>query len=510
MKRFIIALFLLLALAPCAQAARTYRTWADDTIKLYSPREKDWTYVTPENYEENMDLITGHGFDEDDARERYESGEVIFEAYHVKALKDGCLRLQVLETPFTREIWDHTSLSSEDRKELLEDLAENKSDLPFEFRAPKYGTWNGGGKNNYVDSGFVSKPPYAYESGRMNMQIRNGKAYVLSYVAHHPSTRWDWIKDAEEKAVRDRLDDMNLKMDRLPRGVKLKLESPDTLLIVRDQLIIEGKSDSGAEVSAFCEGAKAVCSTQEDGSFTAQIDFDTQGQYDVVLTASKEGATDTVVARSVLVSRDVCPLMISKAPKTIEELGKKTISGWTLPGAEVRVDTGLEQLQIYADDDGFFSEELDMMRFGAYDIGVEAMYEGLETTAVSFASSAVTDAKTMIRQSRERVTGLRFKLFINDPQKHEGKTVSYEARIDEITYVRGGLKIRASSQDEDGKRHKYIIRTKGYMGDQIYEEMRLTFYGEVCGYDEFTTEKGEVLTLPCVEADCAQWLVIKE
>ena len=49
--------------------------------------------MTPENYEENMELITIHGFDEEDARKRYESGEIIFEAYHAKALKDGCLRL---------------------------------------------------------------------------------------------------------------------------------------------------------------------------------------------------------------------------------------------------------------------------------------------------------------------------------------------------------------------------------------------------------------------------------
>ena len=116
MKKSVIVVFLLiLSFTRCAQAARTYRTWADDAIKLYSPREQDWTYVTPENYEENMDLITSHGFDEEDARKRYESGEIIFEAYHAKALEDGCLRLQVIETPYTREIWDHTSLSSEGR-----------------------------------------------------------------------------------------------------------------------------------------------------------------------------------------------------------------------------------------------------------------------------------------------------------------------------------------------------------------------------------------------------------
>ena len=40
--------------------------------------------------------------------------------------------------------------------------------------------------------------------------------------------------------------------------------------------------------------------------------------------------------------------------------------------------------------------------------------------------------------------------------------------------------------------------------------MRLTFYGEIRGYDEMTTKDGELLTLPCVHVDCAQWLIIME
>ena len=510
MKRIIITLFLLLALAPCAQAARTYRTWADDTIKLYSPREQDWTYVTPENYEEHMELITSHGFDEEDARTRYESGEIIFEAYHAKALKDGCLRLQVIETPYTRKIWDHTSLSSEGRKELLEDLAEDKADLPFDFRAPRYWTWNGGGKNNYIDSGFTSMPPYTYESGRLNMQIRNGKAYILSYVAHHPSTRWDRIKDTDEKAVRERLGDMNLLMDRLPRGVEVTLDGPDTLQLAREGLTITGKVDKGADVTVSCEGATAVCSTQSSGSFTADVAFDAEGEYTVVLTASKKGATDTTVSLPVRVSKDTCSLLISEAPKPMEELGEKTISGQTLPSAQVRIDTGRQTLEITADEEGKFTAALDMTRYGVYAIDISSAYEGLETAQVSFDSSAVTDAKTMIKQAKERMTGLKVKRFVEEPEAHIGEMVSYEARIDEITYVRSGMKIRASTKDANGKRQTYMLRTHGYAEDQIYEDMRLTFYGEVSGYDEMTTAEGEKLTLPCVQVDCAQWLIIKE
>ena len=116
----------------------------------------------------------------------------------------------------------------------------------------------------------------------------------------------------------------------------------------------------------------------------------------------------------------------------------------------------------------------------------------------------------MIKQAKERLTSLKLKSFIDDPEAHVGEMVSYEARIDEITYVRGGLKIRASTKDSSGKRQTYMLKTYGYVEDQIYEDMRLTFYGEICGYDEMTTSDGEELKLPCVQVDCAQWLIIKE
>lgn len=55
-----------------------------------------------------------------------------------------------------------------------------------------------------------------------------------------------------------------------------------------------------------------------------------------------------------------------------------------------------------------------------------------------------------------------------------------------------------------------MLNTYGYAEDQIYEGMRLTFYGEVLGYDERTTKDGELLTFPCDHVDCAQWLIIVE
>lgn len=504
---FILALVLSVLAVSCAQAARTYRTWEDVQVKLYSPREKDWTYVTQENYEENMELILAHGFDEADARKRFEAGETVFEAYHVSALKDGCLRLQVIETDYTRAIWDHTALESDERSEFLEDLKNDRTDLPFDFRAPKFATWNGGGKNNYIASGFVSMPPYTYESGRLNMQIRNGKAYVLSYVAKHPQSRWDVIRDKEEAAVVERLKDMNLMMERLPDIVELSLDFPMACMHAVDNLSFSGESEKGAVVRVDCEGAYVDCVTEENGDFHAKIVFEVTGEHEVVVTAMKEERTDTVKRFTVNVSDDQL-LVLEKAPLERMQAGKQTFSGLTKPGMEVSIIVGGQLHAAEVDEEGRFTVEIDMDRHGAQSVLIEAADSGVVSANIEYETFVMADQEERIRQARARCGNVSVKRFVQQADELVGEWVSYEARVDEIVHVPGGLNLRVSTRDADGDRQRYMLQTKDYMGDQIYEEMRLTFYGEIQGVKKMTKGNGDTVELPCVLVDCAKWVVL--
>lgn len=515
MKRVYIRLFamcfvFLLLAAPGALAARSYRTWDEASVKLYSPREQDWTYVTLENFDESIGLITGHGFNAEEARRRYESGEIIFEAFHSSALKDGCLRLQVIETDYTRKIWNHTELDGEGRKQFMEDLKADRHDLPFDFRAPNYATWGGGGKKNYVDAGFVSTPPVSYESGRLNMQIFNGKAYVLSYTAHRPQSRWDLVKDKEEGAVRERLKDMNLTGDALPAPVHLALDFPPVPMIAQNSMTIRGGSESGASVTVACEGAQVYCDTDKNGGFTASLFFDKAGQYEVVITAAHDDRAPVTRSFPLQVSDTVCPLMLESAPDVRMESGTGVIAGVTLTGAKVRIAVGDQQTVVKADAQGRFRFEADMKKHGEYPVSVIAAHDEREEGRIEYTVSVWADQEEKIRQARERASGLSVKRFAAYPENHIGKTVSYEARVDEIVYVDGGLNLRVSTEDEDGNRQRYMLRTVGYMEDQIYEEMRLTFYGEITGMETMTKNNGDPVTLPCILVDCAKWVVIDE
>jgi len=508
MTLFALALVLLLAAAPGAWAARTYRMWEDE-VNLYSPREKDWTYVTADTFEEHVELITSHGFDEEEARTRFESGETIFEAYHVSALKDGCLRLQVFENDYTRRIWNHTELSGEERRDLLEDVDMGRTGLPFEFRNPKYYTWAGGGKKNCIIAGFVSSEDYSYESGRLNLQICNGKAYVLSYAAHHPQVRWDMIKNTDEGAVRERLQDMNMPKKKLPEPVALEMDA-EILRIAPGKTTIRGKAEPGADVTAQCEGGEVDVHVEEDGSFTVDVAFPQDGEYEVELLAFKEDASDEAATLPVRSVSGACPLVIESAPQNLEDVGEKTISGRTYPGAEVFISTGEDEYEVYADDEGKFEQTLDMSGYGDYTISVTAVYDGCEDAALEFDVELLADTQKMIAQIRKKMSGLSLRSFARAADEHIGEMVSYEARVDQIAYVQGGMNIRVSAEDSTGERQRYIIETEGYMKDYIYEGMQLTVYGEVTGYANMKSEQGKTLMLPSLRAECITFVIIEE
>ena len=509
MKTAVVCLFaLMLAAMPGVLAERTYRMWNDE-VKLYSPREKDWTYVTPENYQEHMELITAHGFDEADARMRFESGETIFEAYHDSALRDGCLRLQVFENDYTRRIWNHTTLSSEGRRQFLEDVDMGRTGLPFEFRNPQYYTWAGGGKKNCIIAGFSSAAPYCYESGRLNLQIFNGKAYVLSYAAHHAQTRWDMIKSTDEGAVRERLQDMNMAGEKLPDPVELEMDAA-VLRISGKETTIRGKSEPGADVTAMCFGGEVNVRVEEDGSFEVDVTFSEDGDYTVELLASRDDRSDVSVTLPVRVVFGACPLIIEEFPFHLEEVGMKTLRGRTYPGAEVFISIGEDEYELYADDEGAFEQVVDLGRYGENTIAMTAVYDGCEDAAAEYTVKLTADEKTMVAQIRSRMKSLPFRTFVREADQHIGEAVSYEARVDQIEYVRGGMKIRASAEDSEGKRHQYIIETEGYMKDYVYDGMLLTMHGEVTGYANMKSEQGKTLMLPSVKADCITFIVIEK
>ena len=116
MKR-LLAMLMLLALLPLTVLAGVDAplTWERQEKKFidfptldgwrghFSSVQK-WTIVTPENLEENWELVAGRGDPEEEIRARYAAPTFLFEAYSPDLPEDACFRAEVFETEATREI----------------------------------------------------------------------------------------------------------------------------------------------------------------------------------------------------------------------------------------------------------------------------------------------------------------------------------------------------------------------------------------------------------------------
>ncbi len=74
-RRFL--LLLLLCLLPWTALAVTNVTDPDGLVIGFKQGLNNWTFVTPDNYEQYMELCTSRGCSENDVRERFSSGRIV-------------------------------------------------------------------------------------------------------------------------------------------------------------------------------------------------------------------------------------------------------------------------------------------------------------------------------------------------------------------------------------------------------------------------------------------------
>ena len=64
-----------------------------DRMRLYFRNVDTWTFVTPDNYLEHMDLLLARGDREEDVHARFAEDSMVFEAYSDQLHRDACIRL---------------------------------------------------------------------------------------------------------------------------------------------------------------------------------------------------------------------------------------------------------------------------------------------------------------------------------------------------------------------------------------------------------------------------------
>lgn len=486
MKRFARLFCLcLLALLPLSAGADSF---VEDPSGLWMKLKTldGWTVVTKDNLDENMALCVARGCTEEDVRERFDSGRVLYEMYH-KRLSLGCIRVEAWEDARTRNVWNMNELSSAKRKALAKEVENLWNDGLYTYKDVI--VQNDGSYRYYLYAGFISNPPLRYESGLCTLVFYNGKAYMVSYVQYTDrASMRGYLKSDSRLAI--------IAGTGVDGHARLKYVDPildpcaDLLLSAEAYVAnahtgaftLSGTAEKGAKVTGETGGEIFDAAEEKDGSFTLKLDLKEEGDVLVALTAKKSGMADGALSASIPVNDGAAALTLTKYPEGEMPQGKDiTLSGRVEKHANVSVWLDDDPPKVLEVKDGAFTYTFQADPWKAHVLTVSASEEAKTETQVEIpffvqyedtGKGIAAFAKTV-----EKVTATKLAA---SPEEYVGKAVKIECNTKALTYQVGGIRFEANGVNS---KKKYavplILKSDGYLNDQIVKQMNVTVYGYV-------------------------------
>ena len=525
MKR-LLAMLMILAMLPLAALAGVDAplTWERQEKKFIDFPTLDgwrghfssvtkWTIVTPENLEENWDLVAGRGDPEEEIRARYAAPTFLFEAYSPDLPEDACFRAEVFETEVTRDIWHLRHWSTAERKEIRNYMMSGKL-LPDReiYSLTNFET----NLHAYERGYFTNYPPATHESGRIRMHFFNGKLYVFSYAVTGRlagAKRW---YSAKEEAAYDKTpvysSEAKFRGEALPRMPLYELTSVIPEIIAPSEITLHGTVEAGSSVSAALDGKKLAVKTDKKGNFTADFSLAEVGERMLTVTVEHAKYTTRVMEYPILVTNEQTALTITEAPDMYAAIGEVEIAGRTDPGAEVvlAMDGG-EPSAVTAGDDGTFTCTLQAEERRVYEVLLTAKTADKTESTRSFTFLAdYENGEDGIKAFSEQVTDVNFKTIAENVDDYVGTKIKISIKTKEITLNEQGLGLLCIyNAKKAADQTPLYVNLPGYAQCQIGENMIITIYATVDGKRILFDDKGEEEERIELTADYGTYLVYK-
>ena len=453
----------------------------EEGVEFSISKISEWTFVTPENMEEHMELLMSLGETETEIRARFSDGTILFEAYHPK-LKNGRYRVQVFEDAFTHSVWHLDDLTKKQYiavgDELKEYYFQGYLDLiRVEFRSSDT-------KNRYFHGAYNAYPPYSYESGYYHLRFYNGKAYFCTYSQKTQASQEKHIKaDGTYDRVGDLLPGMTsiayLKGEKLTAVTDLL---PDSRLILNahsGDFTFTGYSEKNAAVILKIGDQHWDARVDAEGKYTANIQLQ-PGNNEVIAIANKEGLTENRMSFNLRAADHLAALELHEYPYGEMLRDELMVSGKVSVGAQVtvKIDEN-EPITITVDETGAFSRKIEAEDWMEHTIEITASEAGKEDCTAIFTFTAVyEDAAKGIAAYRKTLTeGLSAKKISQEPGAHVGGRIKMEVYIKEVERTDGRLILKGSINQKNDM--PVILICDSYLADEILDKMIITVYGEV-------------------------------
>lgn len=467
-----------------------------DRMRLYFRNVDAWTFVTPENYLEHMDLLLARGDREEDIHTRYAQESLVFEAYSDALKQDACIRMECSETETSREIWHLRYLSTKERTNFNEDMQEGGVLEKYDTFTFKWGSNTE--QQEGCTCGFTTRPPQPYESGLLELRYYNGREYILSYaVLGRRAGRSTLRSSKENNRIRDvtPVGRILMKGDMLPPLPAYALDKPFPVQVDVGETKITGQVRAGSRMTATLNGENVSVKVDKDGDFSLALALPEPGDYEVEIVTSHAKNTDRVEHYTLNASASRTPLNLTEMPEVLAEAGPQTVSGETDPGAEVIVQLDRAYpVDLVADEQGFFTHTFDVMDDQEHQLTVTAVGAGKDDAQLRlyFATEYET-FREGVKAFSKNLTKHTIGEMAKDPAAYVGERVKISVKVKEVTYTDEGLGILCAYNPPSGTRYAktpLYLTLYGYGQDQISEGMVITIYGTVTGPAQVQTDKG--------------------
>ena len=472
-----------------------------------------WTIVTPENLEENWDLVAGRGDPEEEIRARYAAPTFLFEAYSPDLPEDACFRAEVFENEATREIWHLRHWNTAERKEIRNYMMSGKL-LPDRevYSLTNYET----NLNAYERGYFTNYPPATHESGRVRMHFYNGKLYVFSYaVTGRLAGAKRWYSSKEEAAYAKTpvySSEAKFKGEALPRMPLYELTSVLPEIMAPGEIAVTGTVEAGSKVAASLDGQTLTAKVDKKNNFTVAVPLTEAGERMLTITVTNSKYTTRVMEYPINVTENETPLTITKEPAVYSTIGEVEIAGQSEAGAVITITVDdAEPVTVTAGEDGSFTHAIQAEERRAYEVVLTAKAEGkAETTREMVFAADYADTETGIKAYEKLVTDVSFKTIAENVDDYIGTKVKISIKTKEITLNEQGLGLLCIyNAKKEADQTPLYVNMPGYAQCQLGENMILTIYATVEGTRVLFDEDGEEEERIELTADYGTYLVYR-
>lgn len=270
------------------------------------------------------------------------------------------------------------------------------------------------------------------------------------------------------------------------------------------ELEISGTTLAGAGLVAEAPDADGVMrvlsvgTAGSSGEFTLIVPLEEEGVYDLTLTATAEGRSDTTMSGSVSYSAKTLPVSLdglSDGAELIVTQNTFTLSGSTLSGVQMQLVTPYGMTRKRAGNDGSFSFELTTKDAGIYRYTLILDKGGFNQRRIQFTLTRVMTDDQEHARIKENADSLSYRELQKDKAENRGKILSVYGPVVRVSEGGGMHYVRMHySKNADGWHNEIVIVAQEDMG--VRPGDMLSVVATVGGVFEEQDAKGNDVLIP--------------